>query len=408
MTQRNVILVGDALERLRTLPSESVHCLVSSPPYFGLRAYLDGDNPDKAMEIGLEETPEAYVEKLVVLFREARRVLRANGNFWLNLGDSYWANRSENGAIWNDGHLSKSHQARSGGKSHPVYKPKDLMMIPHRVAIALQMDGWYVRSDVCWSKSNPMPESVTDRPTKSKEYVFLLAKSESYWYDQDAIREPHTTKPGKLRDRNTEDYIQGAYDTPIGEGARTWYGEEGRNKRDVWTIPVKTYKKKGLQAEVAHYAVMPLELAETCIKAGCPETVCAACGAPYERLVESQSASAANPRDWQGVPTQQSNRAQAQMPKKLGAMGTPTRTYHGWRATCACNAGTAPGIVLDPFGGAGTTAVAARKLGRDYILIELSAQYAALAEERLRDQNPYASKKLKGGMVQPSLFKDEP
>jgi len=208
------ILQGDALEELRNLPDGGARCCVTSPPYWGLRDYrTDG-------QLGLERTPEEYVSRLVEVFREVRRVLADDGTLWLNLGDSYAANRTYqvSPTKW-----SKLEQGQSAVVP-PGLKPKDLVGIPWRVAFALQADGWYLRSDIIWAKPNPMPESVTDRPTKAHEYLFLLSKRERYYYDAEAIA-------------------------------------ERRNKRTVWTITTQPFPD-------AHFAVMPQALVEPCILAG--------------------------------------------------------------------------------------------------------------------------------------------
>lgn len=258
------LLVGDCREMLRTLPDESVHCVVTSPPYWGLRDYGHDD------QLGLEPTPELYVEHMVEVFREVRRVLRRDGTLWLNLGDSYsgsgkgaWANK--------DGGQKEvyipdpdSPQALLP-KVPDGLKPKDLVGIPWRVAFALQADGWYLRSDIIWAKPNPMPESVRDRPTKAHEYVFLLSKSERYYYDADAIAEK--ALGGEVAPNPSPDKV--ARLTPNmgtnGTGASTLRGSDGtRNARSVWTIATHRYHG-------AHFATFPPELAERCILAGCPK-----------------------------------------------------------------------------------------------------------------------------------------
>ena len=245
------IIHGDCLEVLPTLDAESVHCCVTSPPYLGLRDYgNDG-------QLGLEKTPEEYVAKIVEVFRAVRRVLRDDGTLWLNLGDSYNAAR-------NGGHAGGSkqnhpkYQQRSGANVKGL-KPKDLIGIPWRVAFALQADGWYLRQDIIWHKPNPMPESVTDRCTKSHEYIFLLSKKPKYYYDADAIGEKCNWN-GTSGNKN--------YRAGIGlvDGGKMNSGgsKDSRNKRSVWTVTTKPYKG-------AHFATFPPDLIEPCIKAGCPE-----------------------------------------------------------------------------------------------------------------------------------------
>ena len=298
------IHVGDCLEVLRGIPDSSVDCCVTSPPYWGLRDYgVDG-------QIGLEQTPEQYVERIVGVFREVRRVLRDSGTLWLNLGDSY-AKQPDKGAQRpkNDYQSVAAHSSRA---FHGL-KPKDLVGIPWMVAFALRADGWYLRSDVIWSKPNPMPESVRDRPTKSHEYVFLLSKSERYFFDQEAVREPFVSTKGSgngfVRDHRltfgsrgseeprvppTPDLPEGVMtldgsdgEAPrgpdgrrktvrdhsvsgshpnhkgMGEGRERW-PNSGRNIRSVWEINTASFSE-------AHFATFPEELVRRCVLAGCPE-----------------------------------------------------------------------------------------------------------------------------------------
>lgn len=254
---------GDAWEVVKALPDISVQTVVTSPPYWGLRDY--GDNG----QFGLEKTPEEYVERLVLLFRDLRRVLRDDGTAWLNLGDSYagsWGAQSRGDGYAEPQNNSRSWQieahpktTRTGSMDRiPGLKPKDLVGIPWRVAFALQADGWYLRSDIIWSKPNPMPESVTDRPTKAHEYIFLLSKSARYYYDAEAIKESTVggdagngfDRPHRLKhtNGNSETYID------IGR----------RNKRTVWHVATQPYPE-------AHFATFPPKLIEPCILAGCPK-----------------------------------------------------------------------------------------------------------------------------------------
>jgi len=252
---------GDARDVLLTLADESVQTVVTSPPYWGLRDYgVDG-------QIGLEPTPELYVENMVSIFRDVRRVLRSDGTLWLNMGDSY-AGSGAGGGGNRKGNEHGQHNAvaKKGRPSAlPTHKPKDLVGIPWRVAFALQADGWYLRCDIIWSKPNPMPESVTDRPTKAHEYIFLLTKSARYYYDAEAISEPANIHIGQVL-ANRES----------GTGkARGMYGQadrqgnfkpapSGRNKRSVWEIPTQPYSE-------AHFATFPEALVRPCILAGTSE-----------------------------------------------------------------------------------------------------------------------------------------
>lgn len=264
------ILVGDCRDTLRSLPDQSVHCCVTSPPYYGLRDYgVEG-------QLGLEPTPDEYVAQMVSVFREVRRVLRDDGTLWLNLGDSYATQgiagpqRDASGGLGGGRDLGtrgrQQSRISSTGilRSVPVgLKPKDLVGIPWRVAFALQADGWYLRQDIIWHKPNPMPESVKDRCTKAHEYIFLLSKNERYYYDAEAIKEPETTRPQNWTLRQF-----GQAGVRVQSGSKPMQkaqvGQSGRNRRSVWTVSTKPYPG-------SHFAVFPPALIEPCILAGCPE-----------------------------------------------------------------------------------------------------------------------------------------
>ncbi len=253
--------VGDCRTLLRDLPDACVQTCVTSPPYWGLRDY---GNPG---QIGLEPTPELYVAALVEVFREVRRVLRDDGTLWLNLGDSYASaagGYDESGSVGatSDGRISRKTQAavvaHRGRKPPSGLKPKDLVGIPWMTAFALRADGWYLRSDIIWSKPNPMPESVTDRPTKAHEYLFLLTKSERYHYDAEAIAE-RAVSESRPRDMTA---VKSARSTPGAPHAGTLGENDGsRNKRSVWTVASQPY-------DGAHFATFPPKLIEPCILAG--------------------------------------------------------------------------------------------------------------------------------------------
>lgn len=351
------VLEGDCRAILQTLPAGSVHCCVTSPPYFGLRDY------GHAQQIGLEPTPDEFVAALVGVFQEVRRVLRGDGTVWLNLGDSYagsWGAQSREHVGKHAPNVSalsanqvKAAAIRESGTGSlsrtPGLKPKDLIGIPWRVAFALQADGWWLRQDIIWHKPNCMPESVTDRCTKAHEYLFLLSKSERYFWDADAMQEPavggvpgnrshkgttasesddkHRTKAGLVdyaeRARSKRDsfkreaskraeVIPGqSVGTHREDRPESDYPLDTRNRRSVWTVATRPYKG-------AHFATMAPDLARDCVLAGCP----------------------------------------------------------------------AGGTVLDPFGGAGTTGLVADRHGRDAILIELNPTYAQLARDRITGDAP--------------------
>jgi DNA modification methylase len=247
------ILVGDCRARLRELPEQSVQTCVTSPPYFGLRDYGMAD------QIGLEQTPDAFVAELVSVFREVKRVLRDDGTVWLNLGDSYGTTSGNMYTISNTPELASGgiNFARPSGDQ----RPKNLLGIPWRVAFALQADGWYLRQDIIWHKPNPMPESVRDRCTKAHEYIFLLSKSERYYYDADAIAEDLQGPPHAPGNKASADAGHLRNDVGTDRMQKVW-GESGRrNKRSVWTITTKPYSG-------AHFATFPPDLIEPCIKAG--------------------------------------------------------------------------------------------------------------------------------------------
>lgn len=489
----NEILVGDALARLRGLPDNSVHCCVTSPPYWGLRDYgVDkwegGDpackhrrgnvrqdhsgpvdlgrgaqesarasaTPHRAecpecgavrtlTQLGLEPTPEAYVSRLVEVFREVRRVLHPSGTLWLVLGDCYATGAGSvgdcpgsgaQGARWM-GDVDRIRDDKRGyrgdrlangrgdqpgifrnkgnrGASHtmgpitqpnrmplPGLKPKDLIGIPWRAAFALQADGWYLRSDIIYAKRNCMPESVQDRPTRAHEFVFLMSKAERYFYDSEAIAEPLAEESVARLSQPTFDRQNGGPKDYANEGgpnanrsarralenlkfkhqgddpdeAGEMLARGTRNSRSVWTIASTPFPGR-------HFAVFPEELAARCVAAGTSERgACSVCGAPWRRVVERTRIA------------DRENRTQARAGDSLeeahGADGragnrrsVTTRTA-GWEPGCRCGAPVRPCVVLDPFLGAGTTALVALKAGRTFVGVELNPEYAAMAERRI-------------------------
>lgn len=325
----NKIIIGNALSDLKYINSESVNCCVTSPPYFGLRDYgVDG-------QIGLEYSIEEYIKKLLIVFREIKRILRSDGTLWLNIADSYAGSGKGRNS---DGEFSeKAENFQKTGQInskllHTVktLKRKNLMGIPWRLALALQDDGWYLRQDIIWYKPNCMPESVKDRCTRSHEYIFLLSKSSQYYFDYDAIKEPcvgyeksylqgskGTLTPNTGRRKGNRKTFRGngvyTNNQSFNNSCKTSNDSVGnakndtglRNKRDVWSVATKGYNG-------AHFATFPPELIKPCISAGCP----------------------------------------------------------------------ADGIVFDPFFGSGTTGAVARQLGRNFIGMELNPEYAKLASER--------------------------
>ena len=261
MTLSHKIILGDCVAGMQTLPDGCVQTCITSPPYFGLRDYQGGTE-----EIGQEETVEGYVEKMVEVFREIKRILRDDGTVWLNLGDSYAHNVKE--------HNTKSDKQSSNRGTKEFLTPhrnfegvgiktKDLIGIPWRVAFALQADGWYLRQDIIWHKPNPMPESVTDRCTKSHEYIFMLSKKSHYYFDHEAIKEKAVGVPHAPGNKNkTQPSEKGARD-PALEPDRVWASDGKRNRRSVWTVTTKPFRG-------AHFATFPKDLIEPCVLAGCP------------------------------------------------------------------------------------------------------------------------------------------
>jgi DNA modification methylase len=458
---------GNALEMLRTLTEESVHCCITSPPYWGLRDYGVSDSawggdpkhrhlwgsevlvsatnhvdkrrwqhtrngrgeeqplrkrPESQRQsighgkfcacgawrgaLGLEPTPDLYVAHLVQVFREVRRVLRVDGTLWLNLGDSYagsWGNQGRKRTRGTQrsvhGPMIQSLEAYPVGASHtgswvhnhPTLKPKDLIGIPWRVALALQADGWYPRSDIIWAKPNPMPESVCDRPTKSHEYLFLLSKSRQYFYDATEIREPFNyphrryssntlgQKTAKLKEQGNR-CTAGLHD------GRTRYGnpELGRNKRSVWTIATEPYSE-------AHFATYPKALVAPCVKARTSERgCCRRCGVAWRRLVRRTSV---DPTDydgkWKAVGPQASGRRMLANVRARRQAGEdhdhpfPAPITIGWKPNCLHTGDPVPCTLLDPFCGSGTTGVVARRLGRRFLGIDLNPRYINIAHDRI-------------------------
>ena len=245
----------NCLDTLKRMADKTINCCVTSPPYFGLRDYGHDD------QVGLEPTPEEYVQKIVEIFREVRRVLKDDGTLWLNIGDSYAGSGRGPGKNINgkQHHLEGKHNCLTP----EGLKPKDLIGIPWMVAFALRADGWYLRQDIIWSKPNPMPESVNDRCTKSHEYIFLLSKSKKYYYDNESIKEDAIYAEDKRAGLGRLHY-RGKREGKEGTGQENFvYIKDKRNKRSVWTVATKPYKE-------AHFATYPIELIAPCIKAGCP------------------------------------------------------------------------------------------------------------------------------------------
>ena len=386
------ILHGSCLDRLKDLEDQSINTCITSPPYWGLRDYGEGE------QLGLEETPEEFVENLVNVFREVKRVLRDDGTVWLNLGDSYCSTRpmGTSGNSDNVGNAYKKHREsfdfgrtgktskvgtneyRGRGKAVEGLKMKDLIGIPWRVALALQADGWYLRQDIIWHKPNPMPESVRDRCTKAHEYIFLLSKNAKYYFDNEAIKEDAVAKNrsagNKVPQKGTD---QPFSETKQGLIKAQQKKYQKRNKRSVWTVTTKPFKG-------AHFATFPMDLIEPCVLAGCPEKVCVDCGEPYERQVESKRLRRNElPKDDPRYRPNTYEGSYKDINGKADAGYTETKDL-GLQKQCQCKSNeTKSGTVLDPFGGSGTTAQVANSYNRDAILIELNEEYIEIAKERI-------------------------
>lgn len=380
------ILHGDCRDTLKTIAAGTVQCCVTSPPYWGLRSYLRKDHPDKAREIGQEKTPEAYVETMVQVFREVRRCLHESGVVFLNVGDSYaGSGRGTPGhnAIGNqierqgfNGDDDPHGARKNKTDAPPGHKAKDLCLIPWMLAIALKADGWYLRSVICWHKKSCMPESVTDRPTNSWEPIFLLAKSQRYFYDSEAVKEPYTESVGK--DRVGAPWIEDAPEGTRNDGGRMrsdFYKNGGRNQRNVWTLGPEPYSE-------AHFATFPTEIPRRAILAGTSaKGRCPKCYAPWERIVEKKN-NGFTDRTFRSPHDVQTEGMTNGTGKTTLAQEIQTTTI-GWQPTCKCGVdAVVPCTVLDPFGGSGTTGSVATDLGRNAILCELNDAYLPLIQKR--------------------------
>jgi site-specific DNA-methyltransferase (adenine-specific) len=325
---RNTILLGDVRERLHELPSASVDCVITSPPYFGIRNY------GHEQQLGAEASVDAWVAELQVVCRQLARVLRPTGSLWLNLGDGYSSRIAEGAST------------------------KSLLLGPSRLAKALLEDGWILRNQVVWAKSNPMPSSVADRLATTHEVVYFFTRSRHYYFDLDAIRQPLVTTRRQTTSDPTRTYPPPGTGAPNRQG---WTHNDnqglsrmkasgltghplGKNPGDVWTLPTAGFRG-------GHFAAFPLALAERPLLATCPERVCSSCAQAWQRELHRQ----------QG---------------RLLAVGE-------LQPTCRCDADSVPGVILDPFIGTGTTALAAEKHGRDWVGIELNPDYVAMAQARL-------------------------
>lgn len=419
----NIVHEESCLKGLKKLPDNSVHCVVTSPPYWGLRDYGHSD------QLGLEKTPELYIRRMVRVFDEVKRVLRDDGTLWLNIGDSY----ASHGGIYKSSEAQGKYNYLSSGaegaqkkfnKLQGNIKAKDLIGIPWMLAFALRKRGWYLRQDIIWNKPNCMPESVRDRCTKSHEYIFMFSKSAHYYYDHVAIQEPciydvngDGTAARKARVNDSDKSAPDAMHNGIRAGfkdAAKFNGKHTdkqkghsrrhdgfndhwdamtkaeqctgmRNKRSVWTVSPAQFKE-------AHFATFPEKLIVDCIKAGTSEYgCCSKCGAPYERiadktLVPTTKASYNSKPDERDRIADKLDQGSNRMKDGHKPGWVNITETKGWQPGCDCHASVVPAIVVDNFMGAWTTALVARKLGRNFIGWEINKAYNAIGEKRLRNE----------------------
>lgn len=371
------IIIGDVRTALNKIKEDSVQTCITSPPYWGLRDYGE-DN-----QIGLEQSPEEYVEQMVEVFREIKRVLRNDGTVWLNIGDSY-ASARDSKSTPDSLRKGDGTAVSVANNRNPIVlqkaglKHKDLVGIPWRVAFALQADGWYLRQDIIWAKPNPMPESVTDRCTKSHEYLFLLTKSSKYFFDNEAIKEEGVIAAGT---KGAKGSVERQNEKGVNARPPEYKIYDGkRNKRDVWTVNTKPFKG-------AHFAVMPESLVEPCILAGTPQGgCCSICGNPYLRNIKKGERTNFEVREntLNVIPGRDK-------PSRLQSknMETIPKEFLGWVPNCECEGSesVAP-LVLDPFTGSGTVAVVALRNNCNFVGIELNPNYVKIAEKRIIENNP--------------------
>ncbi len=368
---KHILINADVLAGLQKLQDKSVHTVVTSPPYWAVRDYgIDG-------QLGLESTVDEYLQKMVEVFREVRRVLRDDGTLWLNIGDKYSTRNIGMDTISPSMELKYSLLPDQTGFIYDRPE-KNLMLIPARLAIALQLDGWILRSDIIWHKSNPMPESVTDRPTNAHEHLFMLAKNPRYFYDAEAVREegiiPSGTKAakGSQKRANTPGVNSRPPEYTIYTGTR--------NLRSVWTIATQPRLD-------AHFASFPDELARRCILAGTSESGCCPhCGANWIRKTKSKFIPQEDVSIEKGVRGTGSHKPMDKSNSWEGfPRGRTEKTTTGWMPSCTCEDNIPiPCTVLDPFGGSGTVADIAREQNRSSILIEINPDYIDIQKHRLR------------------------
>lgn len=417
---------GDAVETLAKMPESSVHCVVTSPPYYSQRDYqADG-------QLGLEETLDEYIEKLVEVGDEIRRVLRPDGNLWLNLGDKFagsggaggqWG-RNDTGTAQRNGDPGSAYNGPAGGAR---FRRKSKMLVPHRVVIALQDAGWVVRADAVWSKPDPTPGPWDDRLNETKEFLFHLTPEPMYWWDLHAIREPHKEHSIERSAREDNRHEHSKRQTLHNEETLNpdqFCHPDGKNPGDVFRVPTSSYSAE-------HFAVYPEDLIQPLIKSSCPERSCGGCGAPYERQIDETPLweldvdEVDRPQKKVALERYRNSELTVEHLEAVRSMGfgdgqhgeasqgtsnrippktlqlafeakdvlegyfrefVPAAERHvgDWEQACDCETDeTEPGIVVDPFAGAGTTAVVAKRLGRRFVGIDINSEFVALAQKRV-------------------------
>lgn len=394
---------GHVLDSLRAMPRKSVHCAVTSPPYWALRCYsLPPSHWGDGWKgcLGLEPNPKQFVDHIVEVFEAVRDVLRDDGTLWLNMGDSY-SNAGKHGGKTSGKHVVKKSEDRAQVPrdiKREGVKPKDLLGMPWRIALALQDAGWYLRSEVIWHKRSPMPETVTDRPSRSHEHIFLLTKSPKYFYDHVGSAEPASTGTHS-RGKNTRkkhgtkgESCNESHSNSLANDVAT------RNMRTVWSLSTEPLKQK-------HFAAYPSKLVEKCLKAGVSAGgVCGVCGTPRVRIVESERVPTRSgetskvltrqPAGWASggakhtsVDWQTDQARGIEVGNRDPYRHVTRKVTKGWHFNCECGAGEpVPPTVLDPFLGSGTTAMVALRMGCHAVGCELNPDYIAIARERVREK----------------------
>lgn len=370
MSSKFLLINNNSLKALRGIPNDTFQAVVTSPPYWALRDYFHED------QLGSEETPEEYIEHLVEILREVRRTLRYDGTLWLNIGDSY-----NNNSGYSRAKKEWKRKGREGGSAdkkaikHSSVKIKDLFGMPWRVAFALQQDGWYLRCDIVWKKTNPMPDGAKDRPTHGHEYIFLLSKSPKYFYDYYAVLEESHEQPSGEQRFGAKNQ-KGTFRCDQ-ERVFEHYGK--RNKRSVWETSVSTFKGD-------HFATYPPQLIEPCILASTSEKgCCAKCGTPYERVFEKEKTKVKEDR------ATLINDEELCVEKDVVAL-----VHKGWEKKCQCDTQEIrPCLVLDPFSGMATTGLVALDNSRNYVGIELNKDYLDRSRSRLLREDLISAKDKK-------------